>query len=280
MGQQVLGNSPACVDFANHLTLLNPHIIQKTFAEWRVTGDQLDGFGADARRSHVKQHQSDAQLLLGIRIGTHQTEHPVSLVGIGGPDFLAVDDEMIALVHCTSLQAGQVRTRTRLAVALTPANFATHNRRQMLAFKLFRAKFENRRTNHPHTKAGQRGPCTDARQLLTQHLVLLLREATTAVLRWPVRRGPALSGHTVKPELLVVTFKREVATTPALVTFLSDGLTHAWRAVFIQPCASLLTEGIKIGHRYSPCYWIGNRTQQATKILRAAMRVGRLWSAE
>ena len=122
----------------------------------------------------------------------------------------------------------------------------------MLTLKLLRAKLENGRANHPHPKARQRRTRADPRQLLAQHLVLFLRKTATAILGRPVWRGPALGSHALQPELLVFTGKREVATTPALVTFLGHRLTHTQWAVFIQPGTGLLAEGIKIGHRYSP----------------------------
>ena len=127
MGQQVFSDRPTCVDLTHHLTLFNSHVVQEGLAERRATGDQLDGFGADAWCGHIKQHQADAQLLLGIRVGTHQTEHPISLISVGSPDLLAINNKMITLINRTALQAGKIGAGARLAVTLTPTNLAAND---------------------------------------------------------------------------------------------------------------------------------------------------------
>ena len=45
---------------------------------------------------HVDQHEADAGVFLR-GVGAHQAEDPVGLVGIGGPDLLAVDDEVVVV---------------------------------------------------------------------------------------------------------------------------------------------------------------------------------------
>ena len=47
--------------------------------------------------------------MLDAGICPDQTENPVGLIGIAGPNFLAVDEVMVAFVFCAGLQAGQVR---------------------------------------------------------------------------------------------------------------------------------------------------------------------------
>ena len=85
--------------------------------------DQLDRPRLDARRGHVEQHEGDAFVLLG-RVGAHQAEDPVGLVGVGGPDLLAVDQVMVALVLRLGLQTGEVGPGAGFGVALAPAGLA------------------------------------------------------------------------------------------------------------------------------------------------------------
>src|SRR5260370_3614208 len=47
---------------------------------------------------------------------------PVGVVGVGGPDFLAVDDEIVAVALGAGLQRGEVRSGIRLGIALAPAD--------------------------------------------------------------------------------------------------------------------------------------------------------------
>ena len=47
---------------------------------------------------HVEQHEADAGVLLRRAVGAHQAEDPVGLVGVAGPDLLAVDEVVVAAV--------------------------------------------------------------------------------------------------------------------------------------------------------------------------------------
>jgi hypothetical protein len=63
-----------------------------------LIGPRADTAGGDgALHGHVEQHEADAGVL-GLGVGAHQAEDPVGLVGVAGPDLLAVDDEVVAVV--------------------------------------------------------------------------------------------------------------------------------------------------------------------------------------
>ena len=72
----------------------------KKVSHWpRGAGDHLDRPRLDlAGLMHVDQHEADALVLLGLRVGAHQAEAPVGVLGAGGPDLLAVDLPVVALV--------------------------------------------------------------------------------------------------------------------------------------------------------------------------------------
>ena len=97
--------------------------VKKVSQNGDVAADQLDRPGLDARRGHVDQHEADAFVLLG-RVGAHQAEAPVGLVGVGGPDLLAVDQPVVALVLAAGGEAGEVGAGARLRIALAPADLA------------------------------------------------------------------------------------------------------------------------------------------------------------
>ena len=63
MLQKLLGDSPALVLFAHEVRSGNPDIVEKCFAEWRRTADQLDWFCGHAIRGHVKKQETDAFML-------------------------------------------------------------------------------------------------------------------------------------------------------------------------------------------------------------------------
>src|SRR4030095_13852276 len=97
-----------------------------------------------------------AFLLLRVRIGAHQAEHPVGLVGVGRPDLLAVDDVVIAVEHRARLEAGEIAAGARLRVALTPADLAAGDLREVLLLLLLVAEHEERRADHRQAETDQR----------------------------------------------------------------------------------------------------------------------------
>ena len=76
------------------------------------------------------------------RIGAHETENPIGLVGVARPDFLAVDDEMIASVLGARCERGEIGSGVRLGITLAPADFAAHDRRQKFLLLRFRPIFQ------------------------------------------------------------------------------------------------------------------------------------------
>ncbi len=93
-------------------------------------------------RCHVKHHEADALVFFCREVGSHQAEHPVGQIAVGGPDLGTVDDEVITHVVGAHLQAGQIGTRIGFAVALGPADFTAGDRRQVLLFEFLAAKFQ------------------------------------------------------------------------------------------------------------------------------------------
>ena len=108
--------------------------VKKVSQNGRGAGDQLDRPRLDARLVHVDQQEGDALVLLGLRVGAHQAEAPVGVLRAGGPDLLAVDQPVVALVLALGLQAGEVGAGAGLGVALAPAQLAADDRRQVLGF--------------------------------------------------------------------------------------------------------------------------------------------------
>src|SRR6202044_1407714 len=98
------------------------HIVEESLAEGRAARNQKNRFGRDTLGGHVEQDEADAVMLFGSRIGPHQAEDPVGEVGVGGPDLLAGDDEIVAVALGAGLQRGEVRSGIWLGIALAPAD--------------------------------------------------------------------------------------------------------------------------------------------------------------
>ena len=188
-------------------------------------------------------------MLLRRRIGAHQAEDPVGIVGIGRPDLLAVDDKIIAVAFGAGLQRGEVGAGIRLGITLAPADEARGDLGQMLLLLRLVAELEQRRPQHPDAEARQRRARADFCHLLAQHLVLGAIEAATAIFPGPVRHGPALVAHALEPDALRIRRKLRVAAAPEDVAIGRGRLAHFRRAVRLQPGAGFLAELFEIGHR-------------------------------
>ena len=116
------------------------HIVKKHFGKLILVGQSLDAARGDARRLHIDQNKADAFLFPGrVRIGTHQGEYPIGQMTPGGPDYLAVDNQVIAVDTAGGSKAGQVRSGAGLGIALAPEHVARHHARHMPLFLLIRS---------------------------------------------------------------------------------------------------------------------------------------------
>src|SRR5581483_3390739 len=140
--EQRLGDGPPLPRSTDEVFRRHAHRLEERLAERRRARDQPDRPRRDPRRRHVDEQEADTLVLRRARVGAHQAEHPVRLIGVRGPDLLAVDDVRIAVEDGARLQAGEIGAGARLAVALAPADPAARDRRQVLEALLLRAELE------------------------------------------------------------------------------------------------------------------------------------------
>src|SRR5262249_27462906 len=107
--QKSLSDGPTTIERADEVFFRHLHVGEECLAEWRIAGDELDGSDLYAGRFHIDEQKADAFVLARV-VGAHETEAPVGELCAGGPDLLAVDKIVIALVHALRAQAGEVRT--------------------------------------------------------------------------------------------------------------------------------------------------------------------------
>ncbi len=246
--QQGLGHVPSSVQGPDQVFLLDPHVVEEGLAEGRLTADQRDGTGADARRRHVEQDEANAQMLGRLGVGADQTEYPVGLIGVGGPDLLAVDDPVVATIFRPRLDRGQVGAGAGLGIALTPADLAAHDGRQEALLLFLGAKGQQRRAQHPDAEAGQGHLGLDAAHLGGQHLGLFAGQAAAAIGAGPFRRGPAAGGHALHPQLVRRGLEDGLAAAPDVVLIAVARPAHLGRTVGLQPGARFGAECVQVGH--------------------------------
>ena len=186
-------------------------------------------------------------MLLGRKIGPDERENPVRLVGIGGPDLLAVDQIVITLVLALGHQRREIGAGIRLGIALRPADLATGDAGQMLKLLLMRAIFQECRAEHPDAEGLQRDARLQALHLIAQDLGVGLVEPATAILGRPFRNRPALVGHPVQPQFLRFG-ELEVPATPDDIVLALHRLTHFLGTIGFEPAPDFFSEGFQIGH--------------------------------
>src|SRR5689334_21031968 len=245
--QEAFADCPAAIERTHQVFLRHLHVGEKGLAERRVAADQLDGAYLHARRFHVDQEERDAFMLLGV-VGAHEAETPIGILRAAGPDLLAIDEIVIALVDALCAQRCKIGSRAGLGIALAPPNFTLHDSRNVLFLLLLTAIFEQGRAEHHHAHTADRIESADAVHLLLQHARLRGRKAAAAILLGIGWRAPTLVAHRLLP-------LREVsAAFRAILVDHHGGLAlQRGRKILFQPLARLCSEGFQIAVDFLSC---------------------------
>ncbi len=241
--QQIFRHIPAAVFLANDLVLGHLHIREKRLAKRRNARDHPDRPRLDTRIVHINQQKRNALVLGRICVRTDQCKNPVGLVRIGGPDFLPVDQPVIALIGAFGLHRGQIGPRARLRITLTPADLATGDRWQIMQLLLMRPKVQQCWAQHPDAKALQRRPRVDPRHFLVKHLFLFAVQPRAAVFHWPCWHGVTLGSRPLQPVFLRRRGKRPLRPAPANRILGHASVPHLLGTVLFEPAAQLRAKG-------------------------------------
>ncbi len=103
----------------------------------------------------------------------HEGKDPVGFVSVRRPDFLAIDEVVVALVFTLGLKVCKVRAGAWFRITLTPADFAAHDLRQVLFLLFFVGKFKKCRAKHPDAEAHESRAGFDAPKFLLQDFVFI-----------------------------------------------------------------------------------------------------------
>ena len=115
-----VGQSPAVVDFAQHVAVVYPGPVDEGLGELLLAADGAQRAHVDAGLAHVQQEVGDAGPLLGVRVGAGQADGVVGDHCLGGPHFLAGQHPLFAVAHRPGSQRGQIGAGIGLAEELAP----------------------------------------------------------------------------------------------------------------------------------------------------------------
>src|SRR3546814_6269592 len=85
-------------------------LVEEDLVQLVIARRAEDRLHRHAVQRHVDQQETDALLRLHMRIGADQSEQPVRMVRLRGPDLVARHDIMVAVAHGAGPQAGEVRS--------------------------------------------------------------------------------------------------------------------------------------------------------------------------
>ena len=102
--QRCQRNLPTLSDFTQALRIGDAHVREVNLIKVRLTRELFDGFNLDAWRLHVNKEVTQAFVLRHTRVGSDNHAAKVRVVRTRRPDFLAVDDPLIAVFLCFGSQ--------------------------------------------------------------------------------------------------------------------------------------------------------------------------------
>src|SRR5207249_2304516 len=104
-----LRDLPPLVQATDEIAPVGAGVGHEDLGEERGAGDLPERADLDARLAHVEEEARDALVLGRLRVGAGEQDSPVGDGPARGPDLLAVDDEVVALVLGARLEAREVR---------------------------------------------------------------------------------------------------------------------------------------------------------------------------
>ena len=142
---------PALTDIAKALTVGHAHVIEEHFVEAAAARDLFNRTDFNARRLHVEEEKGQTFMLRNGRVGTGDNNAVITKMRARGPDFLTVDNPVIAVFFAFGAQAGNIRTGGRFREKLTPNLFAIQRRLDVALALLGRCPFHHGRDAHAET---------------------------------------------------------------------------------------------------------------------------------
>ena len=91
-----VGDDPSFVELGDQVFARHADVVEEDFVEAAIAGHLDQRTHGDSGRAHIDEDVGNAAMLGGLGVGAHQAEHHVGVLRARGPDFLAVDDELVA----------------------------------------------------------------------------------------------------------------------------------------------------------------------------------------
>ena len=181
---------PPAVHGAQARLVTEDDVVEEHLVEPGIAGHVAQRPHLHARGAHVDEEHREPAVLGHPGVGAREQQPEVGVLGVGGPDLLAVDPPVVPIAHGRRAQGREVRPRVRLGEQLAPDLVGPQQRPDESLLLRRRAGREDRRPAHAHGDGelldGQRESGRDVGELA----LLGVAEALPAV-----RGGPGDPGQ-------------------------------------------------------------------------------------
>ena len=201
--EQGLRHAPAFVGLADQRRCRHADVVEEGFGEFLVQIQRHQRPHGNARRVHGNEEKSNPLLLFRFSVRPRQHINPVGVHRHRRPDFLAVDDVVVAVTLRDRAQRCEIGTGIGFAIALAPDVFAGQNLREEGGALFVGPVRDQQWSDHQHALVD--GPCAAMAFELVQHNQLLAgRQAHAAMLLRPAGAEPAFFGQLEIPGFALV----------------------------------------------------------------------------
>src|SRR5690606_29313124 len=131
VAEQGFRHRPSLVDLTDDLGKRDPRCVKEHLAELILSGEVVDGPHGHAWRVDRDQQEGDAVLTALLPSGSDKGEDMGGFIGVGRPDFLACDEDVVAVDHARRREGGEIGARPWFGIALAPEVLARENLREV-----------------------------------------------------------------------------------------------------------------------------------------------------
>ena len=125
---------PAVADAADDVRVGDPRLLDEELVELRLAGDLAQRADLDGLLLHVHQEVGQALVLGGLAVGARDEHAPLRVLGAAGPDLLAGDDPVVAVLDRARLERREVGAGVGLGEALAPDLLGREDRGRKRSF--------------------------------------------------------------------------------------------------------------------------------------------------
>src|SRR5208282_4142859 len=233
---------PALILGAEQVLPRDSNVLEEDFVEAAIAGYLGQRPDSNSGAVHVCQQVAQAPVLRRLGIGPNEQDTHVSVMGLGGPHLLPIDEEVIALLDSLSLQRGEIRTGIGFRKPLAPDLAGGKNSRQITTLLLFAAPGHDGWARHPDADPVYHVRRVGPAEFFAVDELLQKRDAASPVFAGPADSDPSGRVHLAMPfqtllPLPLVSLVHEAELWPAHFIF----------EIFLKPGSKLSPESLVFG---------------------------------